>query len=736
MKKILTAMLCIAVATVALTACSSKRYNPDDETSKSPADKNDAVTEEVKLEFPEEQKDFEIDVDINVDFDAVKIKAYTGEAEELVIPATLMYPKTGEDGKPSLVEHTVVSIGEAAFLGNETLKKVEVPAGVTTIGAGAFQSCSALTDVVLPEGLETIGDSAFESSALTNINIPSTVTSIGKHAFSTQLNPTPWYQAQTAQKVIVGDGILLKYNGQGDVTFGNEVKKVAYYAFRSPGAISVKFENDLEAFDSMAVYETEGNYEINFLVPYKSNVAKLIESTPYTYTVHGITPIEGNPFKWTFDTAADIASWVGSNLDVSFSTEGAIYGKTNTGWDYQFWCQDGLYLPAEHFKTMVIRMKHETGAAIDESKVAKNLQVYFNNGSGLSEAASVKLEVLPTSNGEYVEYTLDMGANEAWKDIITFFRIDTLQGLEGQFWIDSVEFLPEDPAFDFGTLLKPVTKYVPSVEDETYKYKFEDDESKALSWTMAGFEYSYAPIEVDGENNSIHGILDPAVESSITSPVVNVPGFGYRKLIVRMRNTFDENKDNYNMTVYFDNGEGFSEERSMSVEVQQTSGEEKVEYVFDMYKLDGWYGNVKQIKIVLPENMGGEFWIDKVEFEPETKLTKAEFIDILYKSDDESQSFGESIFVDVVEYDSYCNAVIWATEKGFVQRVPDNKFNPDQLLTMTEYVDIMNKYAALKGSVKTFEIADVNAPVYEMDALNDISSVFEAPEEAEAEVAE
>lgn len=732
MKKILTTALCLVAAALALTACTSKRYNPEEEKSKAPQDTNVAVTEEETFEIPEEQKDFEVDMEMDSFEEALKITGYTGEAEELEIPTVLVHPTYGE--------LPVVTIGEAAFLGNETLKKVTVPEGVTAVKAGAFQSCSALTDVVLPEGLEKIGDSAFENSALTNINIPSTVKTIGKHAFSTQLNQTPWYKAQTAQKVIVGDGILLKYNGSGDVTFGNEVKSIAYYAFQSPGAINVKFEYDLESVDNMAVYETEGTYLVNFLVPYKSNAAKLFESTPYTCTVHGIPEISGNPFKWTFDTVADITSWYGSNLDTSFSPEGAIYGKTNTGWDYQFWCQDGLYIPAEHFKTMVIRMKHETGAAIDESKVAKNIQVYFNNGSGLSEAASVKIEALPSSGGEYVEYTLDMGANDAWKDIITFFRIDTLQGLEGEFWIDSVEFLPEDPAFDFNTLLKPVTKYVPTVEDETYKYKFEDDESKALSWTMAGFEYSYAPIKVDGENNSIHGILDPAVESSITSPVVNVPGVGYRKLIVRMRNTFDEmtaeNKDNYKMTVYFDNGEGFSEERSMSVEVQQTSGEEKIEYVFDMYTLDGWYGNVKQIKIVLPENMGGEFWIDKVEFEPETKLTKAEFMDILFKSDDESQPSGESIFFDVVEYDSYCNAVIWATEKGFVERVPNNMFYPDQQLTMTEYVNIMNKYAALKGADKTFEAADVNAPVYKMDALNDISSVFEAPEEAEAEVAE
>ena len=721
MKKILISALCVVAAAAVLTACSDKKDKVEEKDTVAP----DTVVEqeEAVFEIPEEQKDFEADIDMDSIEEALKIVGYTGEEEELVIPSVLVHPELGE--------LPVVSIGEAAFLGNETLKKVVVPEGITAIKAGAFQSCSSLTDVVLPEGLETIGDSAFENSNLTNINIPSTVKRIGKHAFSTKLNPTPWYKAQTAHSVIVGDGILLKYNGTGDVTYGDEVKHVAYYAFQSPGEIKVKFNADLESFDTMAVYETDGNYLINFLVPYKSNAEKLIDATPYTYTVHGIPVVTGNPFKWEFKSVKDLDSWYGGNLELSFE-DGAMHGKA-VGVDYMFCCDDSIYLPAEHFKTLVINMKHETGAAFDEGAVAKNIQVYFDNGSGLSESASVKIDALPSSNGEYVEYTLDMSSVEAWKDIIKYFRIDTLQGLEGDFWIKSVEFLPEDPSFDFNTLLKPVTKKVPTPEDP-HKYKFED-ENKALAWTMAGFEYSYAPIKVDGKNDSIHGILDAAVESSVVSPVVNVPTVAYRELIVRMRGTFDEmtgeNKENFKLKVYFDNGNGFSEEAFVEAKVEQTSGEEKIEYEFKMYENANWNGTIKQIKVVLPESLGGEFWIDKIEFVPEEKLTKAKFIDLLYKAEGAYAS-GESIFFDVVEYDSYCNAVIWATQNGFVNRVENNMFYPDKLITEVEYAEIMNKYAAMKGAEVSFTPANAEGVVYKMDAENAIKSVLDAPEKEEA----
>ncbi|MBQ7399694.1 MAG: leucine-rich repeat domain-containing protein [Clostridia bacterium] len=500
MKKIFTAALCFVAAAAVLTGCTSKRYKPE-ETTKLPESPLMQVAGDV-YEVPEEQKVFEVETDMYSASGGLKIVGYTGEAEELEIPAKLVHPALGEC--------PVETIGEAAFLGNTTLKKVVIPEGVVEVKAGAFQSCSALTDVVLPEGLVAIGDSAFESTNLTNINIPSTVKTIGKLAFSTQLNPTPWYKAQTAEKVIVGDGILLKYNGKGDVTFGDEVKSVAYYAFQSPGAINVRFNSDLESFDSFAVYETASSeeqedrkYPITFLVPYKSNAQKLISTLPVHCSVHSIPVFDNNPFKWDFNNAKEMTdSWTAGQLDMTFAGEGAMRGVITSN-DPRINCTDILNLPAENFKTLKIRMKHD----IVEAKTPANegqfvFQIFYNNGTGLSEAASVKHSIDQSSNGEYIDYAIDM-SGEMWTDIIKGFRIDITDRLTGEFLIDSIEFVADSEAFDYNTLLKPVTKYVPKVEDTTHKYKFED-EAKALAWTMAGFEYSYAPISVAEEAQKKH----------------------------------------------------------------------------------------------------------------------------------------------------------------------------------------------------------------------------------------
>lgn len=710
MKKILVSMLCLGLAAATMLAsCGKKTEKTDEKTNeKTPVSVVEDLPELPEVELPEEQKDFEVAID---GFDlTASIVEYTGEAEEVVIPASVVDPQYG-DVCP------VVSVGVGAFMGNDTVKSVVVPEGVKKIDIGAFQNCSALETVVLPESMEEIGSRAFYNTALANINIPESVSSIGKYAFSTDLNETPWYASLTDEKVIVGDGILLKYNGKGDVTFGEEVKHIAYYAFKNPGAIKVKFVFDLESFDSAAVFESEGKSGITFLVPYKSNAEDLISSTTYNFGIHGIPEATGNPFKWEMNSAAEVdQSWYGHLFDVSFSPEGALRATTTAVDGYNdpiLECKDKIYLPAEDFKYCVIKMKHDIVEPINTG--SGYLQVYYDNGQGLAEARSARVDLTQSSNGEYVEYRLNMAESEGWSGIITYFRVDPFNNLSGEIWIDSVEFVADDAAYDYSTLLKPVTKKIEEPENP-YKYKFAE-EALAAVWTTTGMEYSY-----DAESETIHGIVDAASETTITSPELSVPGTAYRKIIVRMKHEFDvekteENANDFMMKVYFDNGEGYSEERSLTAPIAQTSGGEKVEYEFDMYTLDGWYGTVKGIKIVPCSNMGGELWIDKIEFVEENKLTRAEFVSMLYEADGKESVSGESVFYDVVVYDKYCNAVIWAKEIGLIGRSADNMFYPDRKITAEEYTTILGKYLEEKGIEAVLEApADPAAVVYEMDA--------------------
>lgn len=94
------------------------------------------------------------------------------------------------------------SIGEDAFVGNKKLKTVNLPYGLERIDVGAFGGCTSLV----------------------NMTIPATVKYIGQYALDSLVKKQEF--------VILGDGILYKYNGKGgNVVIPNNVKAIGEFAF-------------------------------------------------------------------------------------------------------------------------------------------------------------------------------------------------------------------------------------------------------------------------------------------------------------------------------------------------------------------------------------------------------------------------------------------------------------------------------------------------------------------------
>ena len=66
-----------------------------------------------------------------------------------------------------------------------SLSEIVIPSSVTSIGDSAFSGCDSLSEIVIPSSVTNIGDWAFSGcDSLSEIVIPSSVTSIGDHAFS------------------------------------------------------------------------------------------------------------------------------------------------------------------------------------------------------------------------------------------------------------------------------------------------------------------------------------------------------------------------------------------------------------------------------------------------------------------------------------------------------------------------------------------------------------------------
>ncbi len=272
MKKLLTALLCISLICAGfLTSCNKK-----EEVEEKP------VEEVVEEQIPEvDPIPFEYDLD-KTEGTAV-ITSYIGEETEVTVPAVISavvevalteeeiaaLPKTEETEKKTrkttkvptkkvIQEFAVTGIDSGAFFGNETVESVVVEEGIETIGDAAFQNCKAMKSIKLPESLLSIGTRAFYGcEVLSELNIGSKVNSIGYMAFSDIFFEIPWYSALTDTAVIVGDGVLLKYNSTSDAVFGDEVKHVAYYAFADSSVSDITFSGALETVDSKAFFESK-----------------------------------------------------------------------------------------------------------------------------------------------------------------------------------------------------------------------------------------------------------------------------------------------------------------------------------------------------------------------------------------------------------------------------------------------------------------------------------------------
>ena len=80
--------------------------------------------------------------------------------------------------------YQVVEIGSGAFYNCSSLTDVIIPSTVTSVGASAFYGCGALKSVIIPASVTSIGTSAFQGcGALEGVTIPVSVQSIGYRAF-------------------------------------------------------------------------------------------------------------------------------------------------------------------------------------------------------------------------------------------------------------------------------------------------------------------------------------------------------------------------------------------------------------------------------------------------------------------------------------------------------------------------------------------------------------------------
>lgn len=102
-------------------------------------------------------------------------------AKNTGITGTLKIPETVYDGDQN--QYTVTAIGNDAFGGND-IRELELPSTLKTIGDNAFSNNYNMKNFKIPEGVTTIGAYAFNSLwGITEIEIPASVESLAQGSF-------------------------------------------------------------------------------------------------------------------------------------------------------------------------------------------------------------------------------------------------------------------------------------------------------------------------------------------------------------------------------------------------------------------------------------------------------------------------------------------------------------------------------------------------------------------------
>lgn len=177
-------------------------------------------------------------------------------------------------------KYTIVDgiiVADQAYYRNNSLAKVNLPAGIQEIGQFAFAR-SSISDIAIPEGVKTIGYGAFyHCGQLSEITLPSTIETVEPKAFAHTL----WMERflESGDGYLISGSVLAAYKGQEsrvvipdgitviaaeafmgneqiqEVVFSDSVRVIGEDAFANCSALSqITFGGKLQKIKDRAFY--------------------------------------------------------------------------------------------------------------------------------------------------------------------------------------------------------------------------------------------------------------------------------------------------------------------------------------------------------------------------------------------------------------------------------------------------------------------------------------------------
>jgi len=163
------------------------------------------------------------------------------------------------------------------------------------------------------------------------------------------------------------------------------------------------------------------------------------------------------------------------------------------------------------------------------------------------------------------------------------------------------------------------------------------------------------------------------------------------------------------------------EDKKQDVKEDSTEEVEKTVFTDGVFKdvtSDSWY--YSSVKYAYENNL---FKGTDKGFEPDTTMTRAMLVTVLYRLASPEKPSAEVMFADVSENAWYADSINWAAKNNIVSGISETKFAPDEDITREQLALILYRYAVLNGydtkiGEDILSYADVNnISDYALDAM-------------------
>ena len=281
-------------------------------------------------------------------------------------------------------------LGNYAFYDCGVLTNLTIPSSVTSIGESAFRYCGVLTSLTIPSSVTSIGMYAFSGCCvLTNLTIPSSVTSIGSYAFEGCNGLTNLTIPSSVTSI--GWNAFSDCSGLASLTISSSVTSIGESAFSGCSSLTNLYyiiDDEFETYLSKGHPYIGVNCGIEYYLNDKKITSVVIPST--------ITEMGKYAFQNCRDLTSVYISWptpisAGSAFSGVGISKCTLYVPQGTEQDYwlaDVWGDFGNIV--EYDPTGIDRVTTSTDA--------KELSRYSVNGQRLS-APSKGLNIVKYSDG-------------------------------------------------------------------------------------------------------------------------------------------------------------------------------------------------------------------------------------------------------------------------------------------------------------------------------------------------